>query len=90
MGTSEVELRQAVSDALHKGTRKILINLATVASIDSASIGALVSAYTSISGKGGKLRLSNLPASIKNVMEVTQLNTVFEIFDTEESALASF
>lgn len=90
MVTDDVQLRQAVSDALNKGARKLLISLANVRSVDSSGIGALVSAYTSVSGRGGKLRLCNLPASVKNVLEVTQLNTVFETFDTEEAALASF
>ncbi len=90
MGTDDVQLRQTVSDALNKGARKVLISLANVTSVDSSGIGALVSAYTSVSGRGGKLRLCSLPASVKNVLEVTQLNTVFETFDTEEAALASF
>ena len=58
--------------------------------IDSSGMGELISAYTSVTNRGGKLKLLNLPTSIQDVLGITQLITVFDVFDDEEEALASF
>jgi anti-sigma B factor antagonist len=75
---------------LEAGTRDLLINLADVSTIDSSGIGELVSAYTTVTNRGGSLKLLNLPAKVRDILQITQLVTVFDIFDDEVDAIASF
>ncbi|MEU3278858.1 STAS domain-containing protein [Streptomyces antibioticus] len=90
IGVGDVQLREAVHEALESGAKNILLNLASVSVIDSAGIGELVSSYTHVANRGGKLKLVNLPPKITYMLQVTQLISVFEVFDDEEEALASF
>ena len=84
------ELREAVAEALEAGARNILVDLGGVTTIDSSGIGELVSAYTSVSNRGGKLKLVNLPPKVTDILQITQLISVFEVHDNENEALASF
>ena len=90
IGVGDVALRDAVNEALEAGARNILVNLAGVSTIDSSGIGELVSAYTTVTNRGGKLKLSSLPSKVSDILQITQLITVFEVFDTEREALESF
>lgn len=90
IGTGDVQLRNAVQEVLNGGTRKVLLNMAGVTTIDSSGIGELVSAYTSVSSRGGKLKLVNLPAKVTDILMITQLITVFEVYDNEAESLSSF
>ncbi|HKO19652.1 MAG TPA: STAS domain-containing protein, partial [Acidobacteriaceae bacterium] len=60
LGEGSVVLRDAVHDALAKGSKRILLNLADISYIDSSGIGELVSAFTSVKNAGGELKLLNL------------------------------
>lgn len=90
IGVGDVALRDAVHEALEAGARNILVNLGAVTTIDSSGIGELVSAYTTVTNRGGKLKLANLPSKVSDILQITQLITVFEVFDTESEALGSF
>ncbi len=90
IGLGDIALRDAVMGALNHGATKLLINLKEVTTIDSSGVGELVSAYTTVTNRGGKLKLSNLPAKVSDILQITQLITVFEVFDNEAEALASF
>ncbi len=90
IGVGDVALRQAVAEALEAGARNILVNLGGVSTIDSSGIGELVSAYTTVTNRGGKLKLTNLPPKVTDILQITQLISVFEVYDNEEEALASF
>ncbi|HET9766754.1 MAG TPA: STAS domain-containing protein [Thermoanaerobaculia bacterium] len=90
IGTGDIALRNAVQDALNGGARAILLNLRDVSTIDSSGVGELVSAYTSVANRGAKLKLLGLPPKVYDVLLITQLLTVFEVFDDEASAVASF
>lgn len=90
IGVGDVALRDAVHEALEAGTKNILVNLAGVTTIDSSGVGELVSAYTTVSNRGGKLKLCNLPAKVNDILQITQLITVFEVFESESEALGSF
>jgi anti-anti-sigma factor len=90
IGSGDIELRNAVQQALNGGATKILINMAKVTTIDSSGVGELVSSYATATGRGAKLKLENLPAKIQDVLMITQLITVFEVFDSEDEAVASY
>lgn len=89
IGVGDVAVRDAVQTAL-AGGKNILLNMAKVTTIDSAGVGELVSAYTTVTNRGGKLKLENLPAKVNDILQITQLITVFEIHDDEMEALESF
>ena len=90
IGIGDVALRDAVGEALEAGARNILFNLAKVTTIDSSGIGELVSAYTTVTNQGGKLKLVSLPPKVTDILQITQLIQVFEVYDSEEEALASY
>ena len=90
IGVGDVALRDAVGEALEAGARNILVNLSGVTTIDSSGIGELVSAYTTVTNRGGKLKLCSLPSKVTDILQITQLISVFEVHDSEEEAVASF
>lgn len=90
IGVGDVALRDAVHGALDAGAKNILVNMAGVTVLDSSGIGELVAAYTSVTNRGGKLKLLNLPARINDLLQITQLISVFEVFDNEDEAVQSF
>ena len=90
IGVGDVALRDAIHQALDAGATKILVNLDDVSTIDSSGVGELVSAYTTVTNRGGKLKLVNLPPKVADILQITQLITVFDVYDDEEEALRSF
>jgi anti-anti-sigma factor len=90
IGKGDVALREAVQQTLESGAAKVLINLQDVTTIDSSGVGELVSAFTTATNRGAKLKLANLPAKVNDILQITQLITVFEVFDSEDEAIRSF
>ena len=72
------------------GKTKILLNLADVPYVDSAGLGEIVRTYTTVSRKGGKLKLLNLTKKIQDLLSITKLLTVFETYEAEDEAVRSF
>ena len=90
LGEGSVTLRDAVRDALAKGSKHILLNLGDISYIDSSGIGELVSAFTSVKNAGGELKLLNLTSKVRDLLVITKLLTVFDVRDDEAAAVASF
>ena len=90
LGEGDLQMKQRIKDLLADGQKRILLNLADVNYIDSAGLGSLISAYTTSKREGASLKLVNLTKRIQNLLAITKLITVFETFDTEPEALASF
>ena len=90
IGASELAMREAVHNALNSGTKKLVINMKEVSTIDSSGIGELVSAYTSATNRGAKVRLACLPDKVQSVLTITQLLQVFDIDDTEDQSCAAY
>lgn len=90
LGEGSVGLRDAVRDAMAAGSKKILLNVADVNYIDSAGLGELVSAYTSVKNAGGELKLMNLSKKVKDLLVITKLLTVFDVKENEKDAIAAF
>jgi len=90
IGVGDVVLREAVQETVRAGNKNILINLAGVTTMDSSGVGELVSTYTTVTNRGGKLKLLNLPPKVSDILQITQLITVFETFDDEDEAVQSF
>ena len=90
LGEGTMSVRNAVRDLLQSGGKKIILNLADVNYIDSSGIGELVSTYTTVTSSGGQLKLLNLTKKIHELLAITKLLTVFQVFENEQAALASF
>lgn len=90
LGEESGKLRSAVQQALSAGSKKILLNLSEVSYIDSAGLGELVSAFTTVKNAGGELKLLNLTKRVKDLLVITKLLTVFDVKDSEKDAIASF
>jgi anti-sigma B factor antagonist len=90
IGAGDVELRKQVEDAVAAGKVHLLLNLAGVSHIDSSGIGEMVGCFTTLTRKGGKMKLLNLTQKINDILQVTQLITVFDVYDSEAEAIASF
>jgi len=90
IGEGDDDLREAVTRLADGGKTKILLNLADVPYVDSAGLGEIVRTYTTVSRKGGKLKLLNLTRKIQDLLSITKLLTVFETYDSEEEAVKSF
>jgi anti-sigma B factor antagonist len=90
IGEGSVALRTSIRRLLEEGKKKILLNLARVNYIDSSGIGELVSSYTAINKDGGELKLLNLTQKLQDLLTITKLLTVFDVYESEADALASF
>lgn len=90
IGEGSVQLRDAVGNLLDSGRNKIILNLSGVSYVDSSGIGELVSRYTTTKNAGGRLKLLSLPKKIKDLLMITKLLTVFEIYEDEQAAVDSF
>lgn len=90
LGEGSSTFREAIKDLVSKGEKKVLLNLGEVTYIDSSGIGELVSGFTTLSNAGGRLKLLNLTKRVQDLLQITKLYTVFEVFDDEAAGLASF
>jgi anti-sigma B factor antagonist len=90
LGEGSSALRDSVRDMVSQGHTKILLNLGEVSYIDSSGIGELVSAFTTVTNGGGHLKLLNLTKRVKDLLQITKLYTVFDVHDSEVSAIRSF
>jgi len=90
LGEASAALRDEVRDQLGQKFNRMLLNLANVTYIDSAGLGELTAAYTSVKNRGGELKLLNLTKRVHDLMQITKLYTVFDVYDDEKVAVASF
>ena len=73
IGTGDVKIRELVSQALEDGKKEILFDLGDVKAIDSSGIGEMVACYTTVTKRGGQLKLMHLSPKINDILQVTQL-----------------
>jgi anti-sigma B factor antagonist len=90
LGDGSALLRNTVKELLNDNRTKILINLADVNYIDSSGIGELVQAYTSVKNRGGELKLLHLTRKVHDILQITKLYTVFDVYSDEAAAVRSF
>lgn len=90
LGEGDELLKDKVHSLLNQGQKKILLNLGAVPYIDSAGLGEIVRAYTTVSRQGGKMKLVNVTKRIEDLLSITKLLTVFDTFDAEQDAVRSF
>lgn len=90
IGEGSVVLRERVREEISAGKQSIIINLADVNYVDSTGLGELISAFTTAKNRGLTLKLLNVTKRIHELMQITKLYTVFDVYDDEGSAVRSF
>ncbi|MGA3159792.1 MAG: STAS domain-containing protein [Terracidiphilus sp.] len=90
LGEGSVQLRDAIRGLIGKGTKHILLNMGNVDYIDSSGLGELVSAFTTAKNQHAEVKLLKLTRKVQGLLQLTKLYTVFDIYDDDASALASF
>ena len=90
LGEEAASLRDTLKEQIDSGRKNILLNLAEVSYIDSSGLGQLVGSFATVTSRGGQLKLLNLQKRLHELMQVTKLITVFEVYATEAPALRSF
>ncbi len=90
LGVATRAIRHTISDLLVNGGRKIILNLRDVNHVDSSGIGELLRTYTTVTSAGKQLRLLSLTAKVRELLVITKLLTVFQAFENEQAAIASF
>ena len=84
------DFRQHIAASIEGGSRRLLINLAKVSYMDSSGLGELISGYSQMQRVSGQMKLTNLSNRLNKLLVITKLVTVFETFDSESEAIASF
>ena len=90
LGEESNALREKVKSLIAEGKKKIVLNMANVTFIDSAGLGTLVAAHHSAKSQGAALKLAHLGAKFQEVLQITKLLTVFDVYNSEAEAVASF
>lgn len=90
VGPAVGTLRETIQAAVAQGKRNIVLNLAAVDYIDSTGLGTLVICFTSSQKAGGALKLLNLKRRELELLVLTKLTTIFDIYNDEQEALNSF
>jgi len=83
-------LRETVADFIEQGNKCLVINLQKVTYINSSGIGSIIAAHTSYVKNGGEVKLSALTNSIQNLLVMTRLIDVFDVYETVDQAVNSF
>jgi len=90
LGEESNALREKVKAVVAEGKKKIVLNMDNVTFIDSAGLGTLVASHHSAKAQGAALKLCHLGSKFQEVLQITKLLTVFDVYNTEAEAVASF
>jgi anti-sigma B factor antagonist len=90
LGAASLTLRRTIRDLIEGGRTKIVLNFSQVDSMDSAGVGELAGAYLPVKSKGGELKFLSPTKKVHRVLQVTQLDKVFEVYTDEQTAVSSF
>jgi anti-sigma B factor antagonist len=89
LGETNRQLHEALRALVAEGRNRIVLNLKNVTTIDSSGLGEIVAGYSTLKSNGGSLVIVNMPDRVTDLMTITKLYTVFDIFDTENEAVAA-
>ena len=90
IGDGTLILRKQIQTLLDQDHRQLLLNLADVDYIDSSGLGEVVRSYTTVRNEGGNLKLLSLTTKVRDLMQITKLLTVLDVFEQESDALKSY
>src|ERR1700680_3265601 len=87
MGQGNTAFKDKIHSVVNQGHKQILVNLGGVNYVDSAGLGELVAAFTTVTRNGGKMKLVNMTKKMNDLLAITKLNNVFELCDEEQKAV---
>ena len=90
LGEESDSLREKLKGLVASGKKKIVLNVANIKYIDSTGLGTLVAAHVSAKTQGASVRLCHLSQKFHDILQVTELLTVFDVYDTQAAAVSSF
>lgn len=90
LGEESFALREAVQSLMTAGKKKVVLNMSDVTYIDSAGLGILVACYVSAKKQGALIRLCSLGNKFREVLQLTRLLTIFDVYETLAAAIESF
>ncbi len=90
LGEETSTLRDSLKKLLAEGRKKIVLNLGQVDFIDSSGLGALVGLHTTAHAQGAEIRLANVTKRFHELLQITKLLTVFDVYNSEQDAIQSF
>ena len=90
LGEASLTLRRTIRDLVESARTKIILNFSQVNSMDSAGVGELVGAYVPVMAKGGMLKFLNPTKKVLGLLQITQVDSVFEVYTDEQLAIRSF
>ena len=90
IGETNRQLHEAIYELIAQGKNRVVLNLEKVLAIDSSGLGEIVASYSTLAKAGGNLKLVNIPTRVTDIMTVTKLYTVFDVYDSEADAVNSF
>jgi len=90
LGETNIDLHKAIHELVDGGEKKVLLNMANVTHIDSSGLGELVAGHATLEKNGGEMKLLGLNDRVTELMMITKLLTVFDVFENEEIAVNSF
>jgi anti-sigma B factor antagonist len=90
LGEESNALREKVKSMIAEGKKKVVLNMQNITFIDSAGLGTLVASHHSAKSQGAALKLAHLGSKFQEVLQITKLLTVFDVYNTEAEAVASF
>ena len=89
IGETNRQLHETLRKLVEGGTNKIVLNLKKVKSVDSSGLGEMVAGYSTLKANGGDLILVNMPTRVMELMTLTKLYTVFDVYETEAEGIAA-
>ena len=84
------QFKDKINSLVHQDRKHILVNMANVTHVDSAGLGEIVAAYTTVTRAGGSMKLLNLTKRLRDLLAITKLLTIFDTFESEQDALKQF
>ena len=90
LGVGTQKLRSLIQDTMDAGKKNILLNMSEVVYLDSSGLGELVAAFTTVTRQGGQFKLMKLTRRVQDVVQLTKVYRVIEVFDDEDTAVRSF
>jgi anti-sigma B factor antagonist len=90
LGDGDGLLKDKVRSLVFQGLKDIALNLGALTYVDSAGLGELISAHSTIARNGGHIKIFNLTKRVSDLLTITKVLTVFDVYDSEQEALNSF
>ena len=84
------QFRESIADFVEQGNRALVVDLSRVNYVNSSGIGAIIAAYSSYSKNGGVIKLAGLSNNVQNLLVVTKLIDIFDVYDKVSEAIESF